>query len=665
MRMTVVRSGKRIYLNCLAGLLVLLVLFGPKFSTAQFRRIDSLKQVVALSNTPAIQLEKLMLLCKELNSLPGDTILVYAERAKKLALYLKDENRSAWAEYYITSHLLSSGKNDSVFIRIEKKFKNLKGLRDRKLYYGVQRLKANALNRAGKLKEALDLQLSVLSEAENENDTQQVVSIQNYLGATYLNLNNPAEAKGWWLKAMHIIAQDKGNNNSYTEATICSNLGLLYFYNNSTESVKASRDTCLYYLDRAIQLAKTNEYPGTLASTLVLKGNFLSRAGQVEEAEQNLQEGIAIRNKVGDPFYIMQDQINLSAFYYTTHQYEKSIAVAKEGLTLADAHNIQGDRLQLLGLLGSNYKAQQKYQEYSSILEQSFIVLDSGNRVNSAKQIAEIQTKYEVQKKETQIAAQKFALLKRKYWLYGALVLLVISIFSTYIVFRNYKSRQKLKMELALLDEKKQQELAVRLAEEKERTRIAADLHDNIGVQASAILYGTELLQQSNADNAHVVGNLHDTAKEMLLNLRETLWAMKNTDVPAAELWMRIINFSKQMGRHYLDIRFSTQGVLPENKILESARALNIVMILQEGVNNAVKHSGAKHITINSSVINDQWQIEVSDDGQGFDPELVKEKKDSNGLVNMQERSAAAGAVMVLEAKPGKGTRLILLMNRV
>jgi signal transduction histidine kinase len=277
--------------------------------------------------------------------------------------------------------------------------------------------------------------------------------------------------------------------------------------------------------------------------------------------------------------------------------------------------------------------------------------------------LAEIQTKYEVQKKEVQIAQQKFTLLKRNYWLYGSIAFILLGLVTGYIGFRNYRGRQKLKMELAMQQEKKEKELAVRFAEEKERTRIAADLHDNIGVQASAILYGTELLQQEVGNGKHVVDNLHDTAKEMMLNLRETLWAMKNTDIPAGDLWIRVINFCKQMGRHYTRIKFLTSGLPPANVVLESATALNILMIIQEGVNNAAKHSGAATIEVAGSMADNQWQIKIIDDGRGFDLPLALQNKEGNGLGNMTERAKVAGAFIKMDSLINDGSVLTLLIN--
>ena len=151
--------------------------------------------------------------------------------------------------------------------------------------------------------------------------------------------------------------------------------------------------------------------------------------------------------------------------------------------------------------------------------------------------------------------------------------------------------------------------IAVTNAEENERKRIAADLHDNLGVQANAVLYASELLKQEPANNNLVVSNLNDTAKEMLFFLRETLWALKSTDTTAAKLWLRVLNFVAQMRRNYTNINFITSGTGPGNFLLPSAKALNILMIIQEATNNAIKHSNARQITVKGFAGDDNWNI--------------------------------------------------------
>lgn len=190
--------------------------------------------------------------------------------------------------------------------------------------------------------------------------------------------------------------------------------------------------------------------------------------------------------------------------------------------------------------------------------------------------------------------------------------------------------------------------------------RISRDLHDNLGAQANALIYGTEQLQNSNSSEPGLVKNLNTTAKDMMLSLRETIWVMRHNDAKASEIWLRIINFSKQLGLFYKEIKIITEGELPDKVEFKSETALHIILIVQEALNNAVRHSTAKNILVESVVQKNTWTIKVKDDGKGICKNQDKQNDCGFGLNNMQERSAIAAIILTIESKEGKGTCIIL-----
>jgi signal transduction histidine kinase len=273
---------------------------------------------------------------------------------------------------------------------------------------------------------------------------------------------------------------------------------------------------------------------------------------------------------------------------------------------------------------------------------------------------------YDVVKKEATIKTLENDKLKQtNKWNsligWGLLSLLAAGIvFAAYAVHNNRRLKQ--------INEKlseKNEEIGKALIKGQaiERKRVAADLHDSLGVQANSILYNAELLKSEPADSAGRIDFLHETAKEMLLNLRETLWAMKADDIAAMDVWLRIVNFCQQVGRHYKTMHIGAEGLPPANFLLESPRALHIVMIVQEAVNNAIKHADATSVTVSSTTSETGWQISVKDDGKGFDKEAVKQKKDSYGLINMQERATAADLKYDVQTVLHNGTNTVITVN--
>lgn len=231
--------------------------------------------------------------------------------------------------------------------------------------------------------------------------------------------------------------------------------------------------------------------------------------------------------------------------------------------------------------------------------------------------------------------------------------ILAILFFITIIVLIvHHYNRNKFKQKVKSLKAKYQMQ--------QERERISRDLHDNLGAQANALLYGTEQLQHSNPKQRALAENLYATAKDMMLSLRETIWVMKHNDATASEIWFRILNFCKQITLFHEEIKFKTEGELPETFIFNSEKALHIILIIQEALNNAVRHAAAKNILIQSSVEKNNWMIKVKDDGKGIDGTGKGQSIGGFGLANMEERAHLAEINVNIESERDKGTCVML-----
>lgn len=620
--------------------------------------IDSLQKQLWQAKTEREKLNCYLPLFLEKFTLPADTLMSYALTACRIAQFVNDRETELEAEYMIVYAYYKMGKNDTCLTLIEKQLKKKyaePGLRNIQRKFLVT--KGNILNIINESKKAQQMSFELLKDAETDNDKFAQVCALNIIGWSYLNLNDDSAAINWFQKGLDRLPANEERRFIELKNILESNIGGAYWlgYRNS-KNVK-QLDSAVNYTNRSVSMARKEQFLGILAFPL---GNLALMINEKEknykQAEQLMKEVIDIQKKTGNPYILILDMAKMGELYLNSGQYKKGAAVCNEAIKKADSVNIRSDILWLYDLLTKNYKSAGMYKEYGDAMNAMMLLKDSINKVNSTREFFEIQARYEFQKEETTIARQKLKLIRRNIFIYGSALVLLTGGVAGWFAFRRYRRKQKTKLEKALEEEKKHAESAVKEAEDKERKRIAADLHDNLGVQANAILYNTELLKQEGTGKEELVGGLHDTAKAMLLNLRETLWAMKTADVSATDLWLRIIGFIKQMGRHYTIIKFTAEGAAPNKLIISSARALHIVMIVQEAVNNAVKHSGANQITVKSESVNGKWQLQVTDNGSGFDLPMAGKKKDSHGLINMKERAAAANLELGIEPLPEKGT---------
>lgn len=619
----------------------------------QTRHIDSLKLHIAAAALPAEQVNAIFALCEERQSFPADTLFFYLHKAGRLAQKLHSPFVNNQLRFYTAGYYMKEGKTDSVISIINSFIYTLgKDSAEYKLQMKAFFLKGNALIRGGRYKESLNQFYSVLQMASQSGDNFLEVMTRNSIGWAYMDMEQYAKAVGWLRQA---IAYAK-------DTTMLENYSFVYSNLASSYNDLARYDSAEYFILKALRGVQKNQNLTSLANILNIQSDIYINTNRSDSAGKLLEKALQVRRQIGDTFYIVSDIAQLAVFYANNNKTAKGIATAREGIAMAAGAGLSGKLLSLYEALAANYKNAGNFEQYSSTMEKIVALKDSTYKENSVDAMAQIKTTNDLKTRDHELAEQHFVVNKKNIQLYGSLIILLLSVIIFYLLFKQYRQRQKIKMKEALELEKKRAEQAVASAEEIQRKRIAADLHDNLGVQANAILYGTELLQQENDNEKMLVNNLHDTAKDMLVSLRETLWAMKTADVEAADVWLRIINFAKQMQRYYQPVSIQTSGAAPENFYLNSARALNAVLIVQEAVNNAARHAMASMIAITSQTGAGSWQIAIKDDGRGFDVNAMQQKKDSYGLTNMQERAKAAGLQLQIITDAVTGTSVLLQM---
>jgi two-component sensor histidine kinase len=206
---------------------------------------------------------------------------------------------------------------------------------------------------------------------------------------------------------------------------------------------------------------------------------------------------------------------------------------------------------------------------------------------------------------------------------------------------------------------------------ERVRTRIATDLHDDIGSSLSKIAILSEVVRQRNGANGNgkdeknepleIIAN---TSREMVDAMSDIVWAINPERDHLSDLIQRMRHFAEQL----LDAQdIGYQFAVPENLkdiALGADQRREIYLIFKECVNNLAKHSGASAAEIAVRLENDNLIIEVKDDGRGFD---VAEKSGGsqngfggNGLRNMKKRARKCGGEFRVDSEIGKGTRIAL-----
>ncbi len=187
--------------------------------------------------------------------------------------------------------------------------------------------------------------------------------------------------------------------------------------------------------------------------------------------------------------------------------------------------------------------------------------------------------------------------------------------------------------------------------QEKERSRIAKDLHDGLGQMLNAIKMNINTLV-NDKKKAHDISKLMDEAIQESVRISENLLPSKLKDFDLATC---LRSLCKQLQETLnVSVVFQQSGDVP---VIEQNQKVNFYRIAQEAINNAIRH--ARTSTISLQLLSNQNQIKliVEDNGIGMKP--VNDGKPHHGLVNMRERTEMMGGKLTIESDSKRGTLII------
>jgi signal transduction histidine kinase len=391
-------------------------------------------------------------------------------------------------------------------------------------------------------------------------------------------------------------------------------------------------------------LGQEDENISMIAYGLGLRAYAYSYSGRVGLAEKPMIESAKLLKQIGNLYSVINVMSAEAKYYASTGQPDKGIQVCQEALAILVKYPVVSKEI-IYNQLAANYKAKGDYKKYAQTLNTIIALKDSTYKKNSAEALAMMTARYDVTKEEAFIAKQKLELLNKDIWMAsgGGGVLFIIA--TGYFLFRRYRRRQR---------------VVLYEAGEKERRRIAADLHDNIGAYASAISAGIEEIENKKLiTDPLAINYLKSNVSEITTSLRDTIWAFNKDSITLTGISDRIKNYSQKMKGSYPNISIKVEENIKEDKNLSPVQALHVFRIVQEAMHNALHHSHCNILIIKINCDHEIKSISIEDDGDGFDLEAVANK--SNGLSNMKTRSAEAGFIFSVRKALPKGSIISIL----
>ncbi len=211
---------------------------------------------------------------------------------------------------------------------------------------------------------------------------------------------------------------------------------------------------------------------------------------------------------------------------------------------------------------------------------------------------------------------------------------------------------------------KKIERLERQHALEKERTRIANEMHDDLGSSLTQIALTSELAGREFSDNAKAgehLQNITDTTREVFRAMDEIVWAVNPKHDTLDSLVAYVCKYAQRFLRPAgVRCRLDLPDQLPPHGLTAEERH-NLFLALKEGLNNIVKHASASEVWIRVKLHGSDCIIRIEDNGRGFDVEPAK--PDGNGLSSMRARLNAIGGSFEIRSHPDKGTQLQMFVH--
>jgi signal transduction histidine kinase len=524
---------------------------------------------------------------------------------------------------------------------------------------------ANIYKMKGDYEEAAKHYYQALLIADRLN-IQTSGSIYNNMGSVQMFLKQYGKAYYYLDKAEEIA---KKNNNYDLLASIYTNRGVVYKDEKKyPESLKN--------LKEALHIAREQKLSDA-------EYNTLTNIGQVYLAQQKPKEALEylIRTKEvrGDinPYYQAVTLETIGVAYSRLDNKKEAETYLLQALQLSDKQHLQENRMSLNEKLANLYAENGSFEKAYDYLATAMNLKDSVKAQSADQTISRLDIRYrtserekELARKQLKIVQQENFLKKKNFWLVvisvGGVLLGLLLVF----LFRSNRHKQRLqKKQIQILEQQQQilkggqqigQLKAMMQGEEKERTRIARELHDGIGGMLTAINMNISALQKKHnhlpeiKDLNEIMTMLQSTAIEVRKTAHNLMpdILLKYTLPEALHLYCEHIDTDNR-----LQINLQLYGPLEE---LDKFLALSLYRIIQELVQNIIKHSKATITEIQLRQDGEKLMITVEDNGIGFDKAI---KTGGLGLQNVQSRIEALYGYISIESAPGVGTTIYMELD--
>ncbi|MGC4038312.1 MAG: sensor histidine kinase [Chitinophagaceae bacterium] len=401
--------------------------------------------------------------------------------------------------------------------------------------------------------------------------------------------------------------------------------------------LRQQNDSSLYYYQEAYKYATISKHNMNVSGALSYLSEISFKLGKLAEAKKYAEKNLALSTEINSKSGVINALLNLSDYYHKTGNSNKAFELLKKATALKDSL-LSETNIKQANTLAAIYETGKKQKE-----------------------ILRLQNEKEIQG----ASIQQNATLN-KVFVSTIVGLLVFG----YLAYRTVRSEQKITNQQQELQKQKIVELekdkqlltvdAMLKGQEEERSRLAKDLHDGLGGMLSGVKFSFINVKENMILSSENLAGF-DRSIHMLDNTITELRKVAHNLMP--ETLVRF-GLEEALKDYCCSIETSTgikvvyQQFGEERKIPRRAE-ITVYRIIQELINNAIKHSEADQIIVQLTKSDVKTSITVEDNGKGFDSSVIERKKGA-GFNNIKYRVNYFNGNIDINSKPGEGTSITI-----
>ena len=524
----------------------------------------------------------------------------------------------------------------------------------------ANKLEGIAHHYAGRYAKALGSFQRMEVAAQALGREKDVAAALNYQGYQYRSMVELERARAITLRALRILKSLPEDGNL---ANTYSGLGTIYFD-------MARMDSALILQHQAVELHERLGYVYLAALCRMSVAEIHNRNNHFQDAAKELRLARPAVMKEGSP----PDQViflyHEARAYMGAQRIPDAEASARQAMDLATQVGNEEYVFRSLELLALVASAQQQHGLAMELQDSSRMALVRSLDLAKAQELTEVRltAEHEREAAKAQLILEAEKRKKKYSMIGGGLVALIAALllWSLLAARRNAallrsKNEEILRAQSQVVEVEKQRE------NEQVRTRIARDIHDDIGSGLTKItMLGNDAkrrLSDASEDLRSSLDRIIGHSREVSAALSDIVWTVDPLHDTSAEL----VSHARMVVQRLLDdapipaeLHFihnePAHAVAPNTKH-------QVMMVLKEALNNAMKYGGGSAIRVEFQAGAHRLHLRVSDQGPGFDTEATG--REGNGLRNMRKRAEAIGATLTVVASPGNGCTVELQASSV